>query len=73
MTTTIITPNPLNSDMEYNRFHHLDIPNLDDTELVDEINYLRNILWGLPRDDWLRERVRVLGRELAKRRGTKWR
>jgi len=64
-----LTPNPINSDVEYARFHHLDLENLEDTELRDELYALRPLLWGLSPDNWLRDRVKTLERELAKRRG----
>jgi hypothetical protein len=72
MSNVVLIPDPLNSDMEYTRFHHLDIPDLDDTKLLDELNYLRARLWNLPPQHWLRERANVLEHELAKRKwGTK--
>jgi len=70
---TSLRPNPLYSDMQYLRYYNLDIANMDDQDLADEFYTLRSLLWGLPRNDWLRERVKLLGRELAKRRGAKWR
>lgn len=69
---TPLCPNPLYSDTQYLRYHHMDIENMDDQGLADEFYTLRSLLWGLPPSDWLRERVKMLGRELAKRRGTKW-
>ena len=69
---TSLWPNPLYSDKQYLRYHNLDIANMDDQELADEYYTLRPLLWGLPRADWLRERVKLLGHELAKRRGAKW-
>ena len=65
---TILIPNPLDSDQQYARFHHLDIPYLDDMQLRDEVNYFRVLLWGLPRGHWLRERVKILESELKKRK-----
>jgi hypothetical protein len=61
-------PDFLESDTQYARFHHLDIPYLDSTQLVDELYALHPLLWGLQPDHWLRERVNVLKSELAKRR-----
>ena len=63
-----LIPDPLSSDGQYYRFHHLDLPDLDDTELRDEFYALRPLLWGLPDGHWLRERVSMLTRELNKRR-----
>jgi hypothetical protein len=67
----VLVPNPLNSDRQYYRFHHLDLPDLDDTELADELNYLRPLLWGLDSEHWFRERVMMLENELRKRKGDK--
>jgi hypothetical protein len=64
-------PNPLNSDRQFARFCHHDVAYLTDYELKDEINALRPHLWGLPNDNWLRERVAQLEDELVKRRGGK--
>jgi len=63
-----LVPSPLSSDHEYYRFHHIDLPDLDDTHLTDELYYLRPCLWGTPPDHWLRERVARLESELRKRR-----
>lgn len=67
MTKPLI-PDPLNTDTECDRFYHLDVPELDDSELTDEVNYIRALLWQVPANDWLRERVNVLENELSKRR-----
>ena len=56
----ILAPNPLESDTEYNRYYHHDLPGMDITALHDELYALRPMLWGLGPDDWLRERVRYL-------------
>lgn len=69
MARDILIPDPLSSDQQYTRFHHLDLTELEDTELTDELYALRPILWGLPADHWLRERVRALEKESYKRRG----
>jgi hypothetical protein len=68
MNDVTLIPDPLNSDVEYTRFNHLDIPDLEDTELMDELNCLRVHLWRLSSDHWLRERVKVLEGELKKRK-----
>lgn len=65
----ILVPDPLLNDRQYERLYHFDIPSLGDVELTDELNYLRPLLWGLPPDHWLRERVRMLDAERIKRRG----
>ncbi|MFC2034883.1 hypothetical protein ACFLUJ_02045 [Chloroflexota bacterium] len=61
-------PNPLISEQEYARFYHLDIPELENVELTDELHYFRSLLWGLPTEHWLRERVSQLEAELQKRK-----
>jgi len=68
MCNAALIPDLLNSDVKYSRFHHLDIPDLEDTELVDEFNCLRVFLWKLPPDNWLRKRVKVLEGEITKRK-----
>ena len=65
----MLIPNPLDNDNQYRRFHHLDIADIDDSELSEELWALRPYLWGLPSNHWLRERVKELGAELAKRQG----
>ncbi|MBA7664169.1 hypothetical protein ES703_72224 [subsurface metagenome] len=62
-------PDPLASDQHFTRFNHLDLPELEDIELTDELYALRPLLWGLPTDHWLRERVQKLEAELSKRWG----
>ena len=69
--TKLLIPDPLNSDSEYARFNHFDIPELDNSELTDELNYIKALLWEVPAGHWLRQRVKALERELAKRRGRK--
>lgn len=68
----LLVPDPLVSDQQCARFYHADIEELEDTELVDELACLRVLLWKLPPDHWLRERVRVLEIELRKRQGKPW-
>ena len=65
----VIIPDPLSSDRQYEWFCHFDIPSLEDTELVDELYALRPLLWRLPAEHWLRERVQMFEKELAKHRG----
>jgi len=65
----ILIPDPLDSDRQFERFHHFDIPNLDDTEIINELHALYPLLWwGLPNDCWLHERVKALNMESYKRR-----
>jgi len=66
MTGTIITPNPLSSDVEYRRYYHFDIPYLELDDLQDELYALRPVLWGLPPTHWLRERVKILERPIKR-------
>jgi hypothetical protein len=68
MARDVLIPDPLSSDQQYLRFYHLDLATLSDTELTDELYALRPLLWGLDSNHWLRERVKVLEAELAKRR-----
>jgi hypothetical protein len=69
--TLVIVPDPLQSDNQYDRYYHFDLPEAELTDLQDELYCLRPLLWGLPKDDWLRERVKMLERELSTRRGRK--
>ena len=64
---TCLVPDPLQSDRQYERFYHEDIPALEDGELTDELYALRPLLWGLDSGHWLRERVLMLEKELSKR------
>ena len=63
----VLIPNPLNNDSQYARFYHFDIEGLEDVALMDELYALRSLLWRLPPEHWLRERVKILKDELAKR------
>jgi hypothetical protein len=67
-----LVPDPVETEEQYRRFWHLDIAGLDDTDIIDELHALRPLLWWkLPGDEWLRERVRMLGIELTKRHNGK--
>jgi len=67
-----LIPDPSDSEEQYRRYYHLDIPSLDDTDIIDELHALRPLLWWkLPGDGWLRERVRMLEIVLGKRRSGK--
>jgi len=70
MTPSII-PNPVESANQYERYYHHDIPGLEVSDIRDELYALRPLLWGLPKVDWIRERVRELEKELARRPYTK--
>lgn len=62
-----LVPDPLYSDRQFDRYYHIDLPQLEDTDLIDELNCLRVFLWGLHRDHWLRQRVAALETESARR------
>ncbi len=62
------TPNPFASLEQSDRFYHLDIPDLPDSELRDELYHLYPLLWKLPMDNWFRERVAMLEQELRERK-----
>ena len=68
MTMKTLIPNPLDSLEQYLRYSHLDLTQLEDDELADEFYALRPLLWRLPSDHWLRERVKMLEHELTKRK-----
>ena len=68
-----LVPDAFLSDRQHERFYHLDIPSLEDSELLDELWALRPHLWGLDAQHWLRERVIMLEQELSNRqRDTKY-
>ena len=69
MARDALIPDPLSSDQQYTRFYHLDLAELEDTELTDELHALRPLLWGLTAEHWLRERVKAIESEISKRRG----
>jgi hypothetical protein len=71
VSNVVLLPNSLDTDTQFFRFNHLDLPYLDDVQLTDEVNYIRSLLWGLPADHWLRQRVAALERELISRKYTK--
>jgi hypothetical protein len=52
---------------QYLRLHHLDIASLETSELIAEFNTLHPKLWQLSVDDWRRERVAAIIRELSRR------
>ncbi len=64
-----VVPDPFETEEQHRRFNHVDLPDLTDTEILDELHALRPLLWWkLPGDDWLRERVKALQTELYKRK-----
>jgi hypothetical protein len=63
-----LVPDCLDSDRQYERFHHFDLPYLETQELLHELYALRPLLWWELRDNsWLQERVEAIEAELAKR------
>ena len=71
--SNILVPDPLNSDKQFYKYHHYDIEGLSNTELIDELHALRPLLWWrLPDNCWLRERVKMLEGEFARRKGKRW-
>lgn len=66
MVTTLYA-DPLDTYEGYLRFHHMDLSDLGDSDLLDELSALRPLLWGLPANDWLRERAQVLRAETDRR------
>ena len=68
MDRDLLIPDPLFSDRQYARFYHLDLLELEDTELTEELYALRPLLWRLEANHWLRERVKAIESEISKRR-----
>ena len=81
--SSILIPNPLDSDKEYQRYHHRDLADMDIGDLLDELYSRRCQLWLLKSDrfsrmvspfeqrrrtEWLRERISRIETELRKRR-----
>ena len=67
--TPVVVPNPLESDNQYERYYHYDLPGADLSDLQDELYALRPMLWWKIDDTgWLRERVRQLEAEITKRK-----
>lgn len=64
----ILIPDPLSSLQEAERFYGIDVPSLEDSELLEEHDFLKAHLWGLPPVCWPRERCILLEQEI-KRRG----
>ena len=67
-----LIPDRFDTDQQFDRFHHYDLPSLETEELWHELHALRSLLWWrLPGDPWLQERIEAIEAELAKRRN--WR
>ena len=71
MITRRIIPDPMRSIQQFVRYNHLDIPDLNDDELQAELWSLRSLLYRLPPEkQWIRDRVRELGKEYSHRHYT---
>jgi len=85
MFSDILVPNPLDSDQQYNRFHHYDLADMKTEDLLDELHAIRSRLWFLKSDrfahmvnpveqrrrvEWLHERISRIEAELRERRYT---
>jgi hypothetical protein len=65
----VIVPNPLESDNQYDRYYHYDLPDAELSDLLDELAALRPLLWWKIDDTgWLRERVSQLQTEITRRK-----
>jgi hypothetical protein len=63
-----LVPDWLDTDRQYERFHHFDLPYSETQELLRELYALRPLLWWKLEDNWwLCERCEALEAELAKR------
>ncbi|OGN94155.1 MAG: hypothetical protein A2Z75_08370 [Chloroflexi bacterium RBG_13_50_10] len=79
-----LVPNPLYSDLEYSRYHHLDLQDMEVEDLQCELCSARCQLWALKSSDrwaqrlgrfeckhrivWLEERISRIWAELNRRR-----
>lgn len=81
--TSVLIPNQLDSDQQYNRFHHHDLAHMETEDLLDEFYFLRSRLWLFKADlftrrfrlfeqsrkiQWARERTARIEAELRRRR-----
>ena len=73
MDRGVLIPDPLQSDKQYAKFHHLDIPDMKIEKLEAEFYYLQAHIYRLSNDAyiWVRQRVTNLQAELRKRRGVR--
>ncbi len=63
-------PDPMCSAQQFARYNHLDIPDMADEELETELWALRSLLFWLPPQHWIRDRVQELGKEYGRRHYT---
>ena len=62
-------PNPMYSVQQFNRYYHLDIPDLTDEAVQEELWSLRPLLFRLLHGkEWIKERVFELTKEYNRRR-----
>jgi len=81
--SSILIPNPFDSDKEYQRYHHYDLADMETEDLLCELGSTRYRLWLLKygrfarvfssfeqrqRLKWYRERISRIKVELGKRR-----
>ena len=72
VTRPVIVPDPVESDRQYDRYYHLDLPGAELSDLENELAALKPLLWWKIDDTgWLRERTKRLEAELATRRYAK--
>lgn len=84
MIATSMVPDPFDTDKQFERSHHLDIPGAQASDLLEEPYGIRSQMWFLKsehtrqrlgwfeqgrRITWLRERVAAIEGELSRRRG----
>jgi len=83
--SSILIPNLLDSDKEYQRYHHLDLVDMETGDLLCELTANRYRLWLLRKSEgiigiyerkqriaWLEERIYRIEAELKKRRYATW-
>ena len=63
----ILIPDPLSSLQEAERFFGYDIPSLEDSNLLEECDFLKAHLWGLEEGHWVRSRMWLLKEEIRRR------
>ena len=83
--SSILIPNPLDTDQQHNRFYHHDLASMETEDLLNELHAIQSRLWFLKSDrfarmgglfeqgrrvEWLRERISRIETELRKRRYT---
>ena len=64
-------PDPLKSSQQYVRYYHLGLNEFSNEEIIEELDYLKPLLYGEPEDSWLRQRVERLEGEIERRQEPK--